>query len=88
MRNPKQASRGRRSPRSNWHQIYFAAVLETDQKRALLKIRRAQKVIEIRLRELMRVEATESIEIRDLNSALTYLALLLQYVDYGQKSGS
>lgn len=73
-------------PRSSaWYQIYFAAVLETDQKRSLLKISRAQKAIQERLEKLRVKPGDEMNELQDLTSALTYLSLLLQNVNSAQQ---
>ncbi|HEV2397640.1 MAG TPA: hypothetical protein VGS27_11910 [Candidatus Sulfotelmatobacter sp.] len=85
MRNNMNFGREHRRRPSAWYQIYFAAVLETDQKRALLKISRAQNAIQERLEQLRRKPANEINEVQDLNSALTYLSLLMHHVSSAQE---
>jgi len=81
MRGTKRRARVHRSKPCGWYQIYFAAVLETDQNRALVKIERAQQAMRARLVELKRIPLQDSIEVQDLDSALTYLRILLASVD-------
>ena len=85
MRNNVNFGRERRRRPSAWYQIYFAAVLETDQKRALLKISRAQKAIRERLEQLRGKRGNGISEVQDLNSALTYLSLLMRHVNSAQE---
>ena len=64
-----------------WYDIYFTAVLEADEWKALIEIGRAGKAIQDRLRQLRSSAAENVQEIQDLNCALTYLRLLLQNMD-------
>ena len=64
-----------------WYEIYFAAVLEADESKALIEMGRAGDAIKDRLRQLSSSVAENAREIQDLNSALTYLRLLLQNMD-------
>lgn len=80
MSEVKAVSRTHPKP-SNWYQHYFAAVTEPDNDRALLKIQRAQQAMQERLVQLRRLPHPESSELQDLNSALTYLWVLLPYLD-------
>jgi hypothetical protein len=70
----------RRSTTSNWRDIYFAAVLESDDKRALAKIQFARNVLQDRLLELQSLSNSPIDELRDLHSALTYLEILFYWV--------
>jgi hypothetical protein len=79
---PEVKSISRMPPKpSSWYQVYFAAVTEPDNHRALLKIKRAQNAMQERLIQLRRLSSRESTELQDLNSALTYLRVLLPYLD-------
>lgn len=64
-----------------WYQIYFAAVLEADEWKAAIEIGHAARAIQDRLRQLRSGGPENSREIQDLNSALTYLKLLLLTMD-------
>jgi hypothetical protein len=66
----------RRTKTSNWRDVYFAAVLESNERRALAKIQAAGKVLQDRLLELQSVANAPVDELRDLQSALTYLDIL------------
>lgn len=68
-------------PDPEWYQLYFVAVLEVDEWKALIEIARAGKAIEDRLQQLTSSAADNEREIQDLNSALIYLRLLLQNMD-------
>jgi hypothetical protein len=82
MLSPQAKSRPprRRTATSNWRDVYFAAVLESDRKRALVKIESARKVLSGRLLELQSAPRPSSDELRDLNSALTYLDILFSCI--------
>jgi len=66
------------APTPEWYQVYFSAVLETDEGKALIEMVRASEAMEDRLRQLSSSATGNAEEIQDLNSALTYLRLLLQ----------
>ncbi len=74
MSQDKSVSRMRPKP-SGWYQVYFAAVTERDDNRALLKIYRAREAMQDRLVKLRR--SSDARELQDLKSALTYLQILL-----------
>jgi len=76
-----QASASPAVPAPEWYHAYFTAVLETDEGKALIKMGRASRAIEDRLRQLSGSAAENAREIQDLNSALTCLRLLLQNMD-------
>lgn len=85
----EQATQPGTSIRSNaprWYQIYFAAILESDQSKAALLIESAQGAIRDRLAELRAAPPANSREGQDLDSALMYLGILLDHM--GQESGS
>lgn len=69
------------TPLPNWYQLYFAAVMEADESKALQQIGRACRAIEDRMIELRCNPLDNPHEIQDLNCALTYLKLLLQNLD-------
>jgi len=64
-------------PVPSWYQTYFAAVVESDEAKALTQIEQAGRAIEDRLIQLRCASPGNSQEIQDLNCALTYLRLLL-----------
>ena len=64
-----------------WYHVYFTAVLETDEGKALIEMGHASQAIADRLRQLSSSAAENAHEIQDLNSALTYLRLLLENMD-------
>lgn len=70
----------RRAKTSNWRDIYFAAVLESNEKRALTKIQSARMVLQDRLLELQSVPDARADELRDLHSAMTYLDILFSCI--------
>ena len=80
MRERRQRSRPAGPNDSGWYQLYFAAVTEGNESRAVLQIERARRAMQDRLVELRRAEAADGGELQDLNNALTYLAILLQHV--------
>ena len=69
------------APTPEWYQVYFSAVLETDEGKALIEMGHASQAIADRLRQLSSSAAENAHEIQDLNSALTYLRLLLENMD-------
>jgi len=68
-------------PKSSWYQTYFAAVLESDRRKAVLQIERAQIAIQDRLLELRKAPPDNPREVQDLSNALTYLGILFQNID-------
>jgi hypothetical protein len=68
-----------------WYQIYFLAVLESDESKVLLQIERAGKAITDRLVQLRWGAAENPQELHDLNSAFTYLRLLFENLDTQEK---
>lgn len=71
----------RRRPIGDWREVYFAAVLETDGRHAMLKILSARKAMQDRLLELQVAASISPDELRDLQSALTYLDILFSYLE-------
>lgn len=67
--------------KSDWYQIYFAAVLEADQTRAALKMESARSAMCERLLELRRTPSPNAVELQDIDSAMTYLTMLLNFVE-------
>lgn len=82
MLSPQAKSRPPRRPAatSNWRDIYFAAVLESDRKPALVKIESAREILSGRLLELQSAPCASCDELRDLSSALTYLDILFSCI--------
>jgi hypothetical protein len=70
----------------NWYQVYFAAVLEPDEWKALIEIDRARHAIEDRLTQLRCSAPDNPREPQDLDSALIYLGLLAQNIEIGAGS--
>lgn len=68
---------------SGWYQLYFAAVTEANESRAVLEIERARQAMRNRLAELQGGELSDGGEIQDLKNAMTYLAILLRHVGRG-----
>ena len=68
---------------ANWRDLYFAAVLESDQQRALMKIVLARKVLHTRIDELQCCSPESGDEVRDLHCALMYLEILLIHIEEG-----
>jgi hypothetical protein len=75
-----RSSAAQRRALPDWYQLYFAAVLEADDRKMLTQIGRACRAIENRLIELRCVSPDNPHEVHDLNCALTYLTILLQNV--------
>jgi hypothetical protein len=63
-----------------WYQIFFEAMQERDRFRALPQIERARRAIRDRVNELRSFPLENVNEVRDLDSAATYLCILLQHV--------
>jgi len=62
----------------DWHDLYFDALLETDSSRASSKMKRARVALSKRLTELQKRDSQDHAnEMADVESALTYLNLLL-----------
>jgi len=68
---------------TNWRDMYFAAVLESDPQRALLKIVSARKALQRRLDELRSSCLETGDELRDLQCALMYLEILFVHIEEG-----
>lgn len=87
MRERRQRSRPAGPNASGWYQLYFAAVTEGNETRAVLQIERARRAMQDRLIELGGASVGGNAgELQDLNNALTYLAILLQHV--GREGGN
>ena len=86
MQQCKQSACLGRPNASGWYQLYFAAVTEGNETRAVLQIERAREVMQDWLVELRRATGTDGGELQDLNNALTYLTILLQHV--GREGGN
>lgn len=80
MRKYMPSARPAKLRASGWYQLYFAAVTEANETKALLQIDRARKAMQDRLIELQRDKRPDGGELQDLNNAMTYLAILLQHV--------
>jgi len=80
MLSQQAKSSERHNKTSNWRDIYFAAVLESNEKRALVKIQSARAVLQDRLLEMQSVPDTRPDELRDLNSAMIYLDILFSCI--------
>jgi hypothetical protein len=83
MRKSMQSARSARLDASGWYQLYFAAVTEANQSKAVLQIDRARQAMLNRLAELQRTRDADGGELQDLDNAMTYLAILLQHVGRG-----
>lgn len=81
-----QSARLSRLDARGWYQLYFAAVTEGNERRAVLQIDRARRVMQDRLLELRSAKGADGGELQDLNNALTYLAILLQH--FGPEGGN
>ncbi len=68
-----------------WYRTYFIAVMERNRSRALVEMGCAQKAMQERVTELRNLPSDDPREMLDLNSALTYLDILLMH--FGQESG-
>ena len=86
MRKYGQGASPTRLDASGWYQLYFAAVTEANESRAVLQIDRARRAMQERLVELRSAKGADGGELQDLNNALTYLAILLQHV--GREGGN
>jgi len=67
-------------PNSGWYGLYAVALLESDRKKALPQIERAQKAIHHRQAELDHTSAVDPREIQDLSRASNYLGIMLRNV--------
>ena len=65
------------SPLPKWSEIYFEAVSETDEHESLVKLEFAANALDDRMGELRRCIPHPPQELEDLESALTYVRLLL-----------
>lgn len=70
----------------DWYQTYFVAVVERRRDRALPQIELAQQAIYARVAELRKNASGSARELQDLNNALVYLGILLQYI--GRETGN
>lgn len=64
-----------------WYKAYFDAMVERDRSQALLEIERARHAIENRAVELRHVAPSNPREAQDMVHALTYLGILLMYMN-------
>lgn len=80
MRKSTQSARSARLGASGWYQLYFAAVTEANERKAVLQIDRARQAMLNRRVELQRTRDPDGVELQDLDNAMTYLAILLQHV--------
>lgn len=86
MSKYRQSAGAARLGASGWYQLYFAAVTEANEGKAVLQIDRARQAMQNRLAELQRARRPDGGELQDLNNAMTYLAILLQHV--GREGGN
>jgi hypothetical protein len=76
-----QASRVKASPTTplpEWYNTYFLAVIEADEEKALIRLERAERVLQHRQIQLQSSAPEDPQEPEDLDCALTYLRLLLE----------
>lgn len=85
MSKYRHSARPARCDASGWYQLYFAAVTEANESKAVLQIDRARQAMQNRLVELQHAQRPDGGELQDLNNAMTYLAILLQHV--GREGG-
>jgi hypothetical protein len=64
-----------------WYKAYFDAMVERDRSQALLEIERARHAIENRVVELRHMSPSNPRETQDMVHALTYLGILLMYMN-------
>jgi hypothetical protein len=64
-----------------WYKAYFDAMVERDRSQALLEIERARHAIENLAGELRHISASNPRETQDMVHALTYLGILLMYMN-------
>ena len=86
MRKYMQSARSVKIDVSGWYQLYFAAVTEANEGKAVLQIERARQAMQNRFAELQRTKDPDGGELQDLSNAMTYLAILLQHV--GREGGN
>ena len=75
-----------RPAKPRWYHVYFLAMLEHDRSKARPQIERARQAIRDREAELQYHSPHDPREMQDLNSASTYLCILLQHI--GKESGN
>ena len=63
-----------------WYRIYYHALLEGDRDKAKVKIDRARKAIQERIRDLHSLAPSNAREPQDLRNAQTYLGILSQHI--------
>ena len=76
----RNSSLSRNTGAPDWYQTYFVAVVESKRDRALPQIELAQRAIHDRVAELRHDSSGTVRELQDLNNALVYLGILLQYI--------
>ena len=86
MSKYRQSARPAKFGTSGWYQLYFAAVTEANENKAVLQIDRARQAMKNRLIELRHAQRPDGGELQDLSNAMTYLAILLQHV--GREGGN
>ena len=86
MRKYIQSARPAKINVSRWYQLYFAAVTEANEGKAVLQIERARQAMQNRLAELQRTGSPDVGELQDLSNAMTYLAILVQHA--GREGGN
>lgn len=69
-----------------WYRVYYHALLEGDRDKAKVKIDRARRAIQERLRDLRSLPPSTVREPQDLENAQTYLGILSQHI--GSDSGN
>jgi len=86
MSKYRQSARPAKFGVSGWYQLYFSAVTEENESKAVLQIDRARRAMKNRLVELRHAQRPDGGELQDLNNAMTYLAILLHQV--GREGGN
>ncbi len=82
MRGCTQKTHFARPNPPGWYELYFAAVTEGNEGRAVQQIERARRAMQDRMAEMSCAVAANADELQDLTNALTYLAILLQHVGH------
>lgn len=77
---PTRASTTSAATLPEWYQMYFNAVVEADEAKALIEIHGASRAIRQRLVQLGSGSSHHPREAQDLASALIYLTLLLHNI--------
>lgn len=81
---PSSASQSQgatRRPEPAWYDAYFNAIVTRNRNQALVEIGRARHAIEDRASELRHVAPSSPRETQDMVHALTYLGILLMYMN-------